>query len=167
MNQKLTRQEKNHIIVKQRQAWSSYPICLSLLAICCLSVITHGCTKSSRVTSPAPSQHHAEKQLLQTVAHAESLGKGNPLVLSSLYSLATYYRSQGQYEKAEAQYKKALQLKEELSGPDHPDIVTILENYAALLREAKRYSEAENLASRAAAIMAKSSSTSPIKSRSN
>ena len=91
--------------------------------------------------------------------HAENLGKGNPLVLSSLYSLASYYRSQGQYDKAEVQYKKALQLKEELSGPDHPDLVAILENYADLLREAKRYTEAENLSSRAAGILANSSSS--------
>ena len=138
-----------------------------LILMCWLSsTLTPGCSKSSSVTSPSNSQNNAESQLLQTVAHAESLGKGNPLVLSSLYSLATYYRSQGQYEKAETQYKKALQLKEELSGPNHPDIVTILKNYAALLREAKRYSEAENLSSRAAAIMTKSPS-SPTKSRSN
>ena len=141
-----------------------------LITICWLCIVSHGCTKSSRTSLPATpdqssstSQHHAEKQLLQTVVHAESLGKGNPLVLSSLYSLATYYRSQGQYEKAEVQYKKALRLKEELSGPNHPDIVTILENYASLLREARRFSEAENLASRAASIMAKSSSTPPSK----
>ena len=104
-----------------------------------------------------------EAQLLQTVKHAESLGRGNPLVLSSLYSLASYYRSQGQYEKAELQYQKALQLKEELSGPDHPDLVTILENYADLLRDAKRYTEADNLSSRAAAILAKFSPASSRK----
>ena len=147
------------------QPWRCRSVLLPLLVICYLSLVTHGCSKSSRITSPSTSQNDAETQLLQTVKHAESLGKGNPLVLSSLYSLATYYRSQGQYEKAETQYKKALQLKEELSGPNHPDIVTILKNYAALLREANRYSEAENLSSRAAAIMAKSSS--PTKPRSN
>ncbi|WP_447971733.1 tetratricopeptide repeat protein [Nitrospira sp. M1] len=106
-----------------------------------------------------------ETQLLQTVEHAENLGKGNPLLLSSLYSLASYYRSQKEYTKAELQYKKALRLKEELSGPDHRDVVTILEKYADLLREAKRYPEADNLSSRAAAILAKSSASSPSPSR--
>lgn len=113
---------------------------------------------------PSPSHVSAEQQLLQTVKHAESLGKGNPLVLSSLYSLADYYRSQRQFDKAEEQYQKALRLKEELSGPNHPDIVTILKNYASLLREAQRYAEAENLTSRASAILAKSSPPLPAKS---
>lgn len=155
-----------------RQRWPHYSI-LVILGVCGMSLLTQACSKPSPGSSssvhtnqpiPPASQHNVETHLLQTVEHAERLGKGNPLVLSSLYSLATYYRSQRQYEKAEVQYQKALELKEAHSGPDHPDIVTILENYADLLREAKRYTEAENLASRAAAILAKSSSstTSPL-----
>jgi len=120
-------------------------------------------TSPKRTTSPT--QSNVETQLLKTVEHAENLGKGNPLLLSSLYSLASYYRSQKQYTKAELQYKKALQMKEELSGPDHRDVVTILEKYADLLREAKRYPEADNLASRAAAILAKPSSNSQSQSQ--
>ncbi|GJL55126.1 MAG: hypothetical protein NPIRA02_22580 [Nitrospirales bacterium] len=143
-----------------------FQICC-LIGMCLVSLGTHGCSQpASRLPSPersgagttSSSSSHVEAQLLQTVEHAESLGKGNPLLLSSLYSLASYYRSQKEYTKAERQYKKALQMKEELSGPEHRDVVTILEKYADLLREAKRYPEADNLSSRAAAILAKPSS---------
>ena len=115
-------------------------------------------TSDSRPVSHSPSsmssQQNAEQQLLQTVEHAEQLGKGNPLILSSLYSLASYYRGQRQYDKAEHQYQKALQLKEQSSGPNHPDIAMILHNYADLLREVDRHAEAKNLAIRAASILA-------------
>ena len=134
-----------------------------------MGLLTQACTKSSprgpssiepKQVPPSPSSHsNIEQQLLETIEGAERLGKGNPLVLSSLYSLATYYRSQKQYDKAEEQYQKALRLKEELSGPDHPDIVIILKNYADLLREAKRYPEAESLSARAATILTKNSSS--------
>ena len=101
--------------------------------------------------------HELEAQLLETLKSAETLGQGNPLVLSSLHSLAVFYRERGEYEKAEFQYKRALVLKEQISGPNHPDVAIILRNYAALLREAERHSEAQNLSARAKAIQSKHS----------
>jgi hypothetical protein len=41
-------------------------------------------------------------------------------------------------------------------GPEHPDVATSLENYAALLRETEREDEAEEMEARAHAIRAKS-----------
>lgn len=148
-----------------------------LLGVCGIYFLIQGCSKGTAGRSSSSphkpqatsnTERNVEKQLLDTVEHAERLGKGNPLVLSSLYSLASFYRSQKEYDKAERQYQKALVLKEELSGPTHPDIATILENYADLLREAQRYSEADNLAARAAAIQAQPSSlpTTPTPTRS-
>jgi tetratricopeptide (TPR) repeat protein len=102
-----------------------------------------------------------EQQLLTTVKNAEDLGPGNPLLLSSLYSLATYYGDRKEYDKAAAQYERALQLKEEANGPNHPDVASILQRYARLLQEAKRPSEAANLLLRADAILAHSSSPFP------
>lgn len=96
-----------------------------------------------------------ETQLLDTLARAETLGDGNPLLLSSLYSLAEFYRAQGELDKAESQYQRALSLKERISGPEHPDVATILQKYAALLREARRFTEAEHLIARANAITGK------------
>ena len=155
-----------------RQYYLYHTTCLIILGFCSLG-ITSGCSKSSRPSissvqnsqSAIPSSHSkVERHLLQTIANAEHLGKGNPLLLSSLYSLASYYRSQQEYKKAEMQYKKALALKEELSGPNHPDIVMILNRYADLLREAGRFIEANNLDSRANIILRKSKLPSPTKS---
>jgi tetratricopeptide (TPR) repeat protein len=99
----------------------------------------------------------AEQQLLTTVKNAEQLGPGNPLLLSSLYSLAAYYGERKEYDKAAAQYEKALRLKEEANGPNHPDVAAILKRYAQLLLEANRSSEAESLLHRADAILTQSS----------
>ena len=98
-----------------------------------------------------------EQQLLSTVKNAETLGQGNPLLLSSLYSLANFYQDRKEYDKAAAQYERAIHIKEEMSGPDHPDIAAILQRYARLLQEANRPTEAANLLARADAILAHSS----------
>ena len=140
--------------------------------LCGLALTFGACTTSPSVHDPSasapnthrgapPSSQNVEVQLLQTLETAESLGDGNPLLLSSLYSLAAYYQEQGEVGKAEFQYKRALTLKEQMSGPEHPDVAMILHNYAGLLREAHRYQEAENLSARANAILAKRSSVPP------
>ena len=132
----------------------------------------NGCTKPAAVPPPPPptppptvekeiqppdESQKVEAQLLETVETAESLGEGNPLLLSSLYSLANFYEQQGEFEKAEAQYKRALSIKEKASGPEHPDVAIILNKYAAMLRVAHRDEEADNLSKRASEIMAKNS----------
>jgi len=98
-----------------------------------------------------------EEQLLTTIHHAESLEPGNPLLLSSLYSLANFYQDRKEYEKAAEQYEKALKIKEAVSGPTHPDIAILLKRYARLLNEANRPTEAANLLARAEAILAQNS----------
>ena len=143
------------------------PFC-TLGLLCGLALTLGACAQSLSLTDSqtsvpstrldsSPSSENAEVQLLQTLETAESLGTGNPLLLSSLYSLASYYQEQGEVGKAEFQYKRALTLKEQVSGPEHPDVALILHNYAGLLREAHRYQEAENLSARANAILAKRS----------
>jgi len=122
---------------------------------------------SSRIPLPAETvksqPSSVEQQLLATVKNAEGLGPGNPLLLSSLYSLATYYGDRKEYDKAAAQYERALQLKEEANGPNHPDVAAILQRYARLLQEANRPSEAANLLLRAESILTHSSSPSPTR----
>jgi tetratricopeptide (TPR) repeat protein len=98
-----------------------------------------------------------ERQLLTTIHQAENLEPGNPLLLSSLYSLANFYHDRKEYEKAAAQYQQALHIKEAVSGPTHPDIAALLQRYARLLQDAERPIEAANLRARAEAILAQSS----------
>ena len=139
-----------------------------ILCVVILNACTHQSRKpSSSSQTPIPTEaiesptSPLEQQLLATVTNAERLGPGNPLLLSSLYSLATYYQDRKEYDKAAIQYERALQLKEEANGPNHPDVAAILRRYARLLQEAKRPSEAASLLTRADAISALSSSSSP------
>jgi tetratricopeptide (TPR) repeat protein len=141
---------------------------ISAFSVCMLSACMHHSQKpSSSSGTSVPNEpvdsaaSSVEQQLLATVKHAEGLGPGNPLLLSSLYSLATYYGDRKEYDKAAAQYERALQLKEEASGSNHPDVAAILQRYARLLQDAKRSSEAANLLLRADAILAHSLSSSP------
>ena len=138
-----------------------------LLGMLVLPIILSACAPRHRTHAPssptdrlpASTAPAVEQQLLATVKNAESLGEGNPLLLSSLFSLATFYRDRQEYDKAAHQYQRALHIKEETFGPNHPDVAAILQRYALLLQEAKRSSEAANLLARADAILAQSSST--------
>jgi len=93
-----------------------------------------------------------EQQLLQTMSEARKLGPANPLLLSTMYSLASFYREHEAYDQAEQIYQEALALKEQISGPTHQDIAIILHHYAALLRDARREKEATALEHRARQI---------------
>ena len=123
------------------------------------------CMHHHTTRQPSPQSEQAtkakarnvEQQLLATIHHAENLEPGNPLLLSSLYSLADFYHDRKEYDKAANQYQRALTIKEAVSGPEHSDIAAILQRYARLLQEAKRPTEAANLLARADAILAHSS----------
>ena len=64
---------------------------------------------------------------------------------SSLNNLASLYRSQGRYGEAEPLYLRALQIREQQLGADHPDTATSLNNLAGLYQSQGRYGEAEPL----------------------
>ncbi|WNM57030.1 tetratricopeptide repeat protein [Candidatus Nitrospira allomarina] len=117
-------------------------------------------TSLPAITGEAPTPA-LENQLLATVKHAEGLGPGNPLLLSSLYSLATYYEDRKEYDKSAAQYERALKLKETANGPNHPDVAAILQRYARMLQAANRPSEAANLRLRSEAILSRPSTPIP------
>ncbi len=74
---------------------------------------------------------------------------------ASLNNLALLHKVQGNYAEAEPLYKRALAIWEKALGPEHPDVATSLENYAALLRETGRADEAAEMEARAKAIRAK------------
>jgi len=88
------------------------------------------------------------------MANARKLGPANPLLLSTIYSLASFYRDHEKFEKAEGMYQEALLLKEHVNGPEHQDVAMILHQYADLLREASRLEEATALEHRARQIQA-------------
>ncbi len=71
---------------------------------------------------------------------------------TSLNNLAELYRAQGNYAEAEPLYRRSLAILAKVLGPEHPDVATTLENYAALLRATGRSDGAAELEGRANAI---------------
>jgi tetratricopeptide (TPR) repeat protein len=76
----------------------------------------------------------AARQFQAALAIAETLQPDDPRLPTSLMHLATVYHIQGQYAQAESLYQRALALQEQLLGPDHPQLVEVLEAYAHLQR---------------------------------
>ncbi len=80
---------------------------------------------------------------------------------TSLNNLAELYRTQGKYADAEPLYKRSLAIYEKALGPEHPHVATSLENYAALLRNTERTTEATKMQAHAKAIRAKHAKENP------
>ena len=76
----------------------------------------------------------AARQFQAALTIAETLRPDDPRVPTSIMRLATVYHIQGQYTQAESLYQRALALQEQLLGPDHPQLVEVLEAYANLQR---------------------------------
>jgi tetratricopeptide (TPR) repeat protein len=62
------------------------------------------------------------------------------------------YNEAGRYSEAEPLNKRSLEIKERALGPEHPNIATVLENYAILLQKMDRVTEAAELEARAESI---------------
>ncbi len=125
-----------------------------------LFTIFSGCNQQlekypqGRHAKPQPPQ--VEQELLATINTAENLEQGNPLLVSGLYSLANYYHDRKEYDKAAHQFQRILHIKEQINGPNHPDVAAILQRYARVLQQANRPTEATNLLARANAILSRS-----------
>ncbi len=63
--------------------------------------------------------------------------------------------AQGRYAEAEPLYRRSLEIREKALGPEHPNVATSLNIYAALLRATGRNAEADKMESRAKAIRGK------------
>ena len=61
----------------------------------------------------------------------------------------------GKYAEAERLHKRSLTIAEKAVGPEHPQVADSLGNYAWLLRETGRETEADKMEARAKAIRAK------------
>jgi tetratricopeptide (TPR) repeat protein len=69
-----------------------------------------------------------------------------------LNNLASLYESQGKYDLAEPLLKRALAIREQSLGPDHPKTATSLNNLAVLSKTQGKYDLAEPLYKRALEI---------------
>jgi tetratricopeptide (TPR) repeat protein len=70
-----------------------------------------------------------------------------------LNQVAYYLDVRAQYEQAEPLYQRALQISEQVLGPQHPDTATSLNNLAELYRSQGKYEQAEPLFQRALALL--------------
>ncbi len=76
-------------------------------------------------------------------------------MVQNLNNLAKNYLDQSRYVEAERTYKRLLVIQERVLDPEHPDVATSSENYAALLRKTRRGAKAAKMERRAKAIRAK------------
>jgi hypothetical protein len=83
------------------------------------------------------------------------LGPDHEAVGGTLHDLAMLYANKEQEAMAERLLERALHVKENALGQDHPHVVDILESYATLLRRTGRPAEAARIESRVIAIRAK------------
>jgi Tfp pilus assembly protein PilF len=51
--------------------------------------------------------------------------------------------SQGKYEEAEAMHRRALEGREKVLGPEHPETITSVNNLGSMLERQSKYEEAE------------------------
>jgi hypothetical protein len=97
---------------------------------------------------------HAETMdaCLRPAILSAALGPEHPEVASSLHALGFRYYRLGELARAEPLLARALAIRETHFGMDAPELATILDDYAALLRRTGRAAEGEALEQRARTI---------------
>jgi hypothetical protein len=73
----------------------------------------------------------------------------HPDVALVFATLATLYMKRSAYEEAESACQHALDILGRSSSPDYPDLIRVLNIYAALLSKTNRKAQAELLETRA------------------
>ncbi len=79
-------------------------------------------------------------------------GPGHWKVGQTLYNLGVLHHFQGDLDRAEPFYRRALAVQQRALGPGHPDLADTLDNYADIMSVTGRGTEAAQLKGRAAQI---------------
>jgi len=74
-------------------------------------------------------------------------------VATSLGNIGMLYHLQGRLPDAEKAYKRGVAIRTKKQGPNHPDTLKLIQNYANLLRDLKRDEEANHLQALATGFM--------------
>jgi tetratricopeptide (TPR) repeat protein len=88
------------------------------------------------------------RRALDILERGRDLGAEPAQIATTQYNLARLCYEQGRYEEAEALYKEALRTREKVLGPEHPDTIRTMREYADLLRVMGREGEAAALEAR-------------------
>jgi tetratricopeptide (TPR) repeat protein len=86
----------------------------------------------------------------------DTLGAEHPDVAASLDHLGVLYTAHGKFKAAESHHKRAIAIRRKALGPGHLLVAQSLENYADLLAQTGRETEAKRLQLLAISIRANS-----------
>jgi tetratricopeptide (TPR) repeat protein len=84
----------------------------------------------------------AERLFAAAVEAARSFGGQDPRLARSLFHQAQSLAAQGKDSEAIPLLEESAAIKERILGRNHPDVVLVLEHYAAALRKSGRVAEA-------------------------
>jgi tetratricopeptide (TPR) repeat protein len=85
----------------------------------------------------------ARKLFEQALREAYAVGQNNPKLPEVLESVADFYRSQSEFQKAEDTYRRALQMVETRQGKMSSDVAKLNQKMGQLLLGENKYQEAE------------------------
>jgi tetratricopeptide (TPR) repeat protein len=102
--------------------------------------------------TPVAAGKDTERGLLAELREEERKGAEDLTLADTLYRLAILRRQQGEFTEAEGLYRRALEIRERVQGPNHPDVAMVLNNLAALEAARGNYDAAQPLLERALAI---------------
>lgn len=97
----------------------------------------------------------AEEWLRRALGEAESFPKDDSRLPKALHNLAMLLSSEGKLSEAEELIRRALAIREEVSGKESEEVAVSLNNLAILLYEQHRYAEAEDALRRVLSIDAR------------
>jgi serine/threonine-protein kinase len=128
------------------------------------------CNNLGAVLQASGRPEQAEQAYRQALALQEQLSAANRSQARNRLELAAtcnglgkLLQARGKYAEAEPLFRRALALREKALGPDHPELVEVLEGYAAVLRQIDRPEEAARLQQRAKAIRDRPAPPAPRK----
>src|SRR5277367_1299661 len=87
----------------------------------------------------------AEKYYSAGLAQAEKFGEKDLRLAVSLFDMGIIYYVQQRYEKAEKTLKRAITVREDVPGPDEPELNKVLLELAEVYRAEQRFDEAQSL----------------------
>ncbi len=110
-------------------------------------------------TAPAAAEKLLREVLKAWLATQQERHVQTALILAAL---ASARQKQGDLGEAVALSGRALEISQDLLGPDHPQAVTLMYSHAHLLKAARRGKEAATLKKEAGRIQAKSGNSRPV-----
>ncbi len=115
-----------------------------LLRGCTESTTGDACFEAGMAAYERRDYADAEERLLVALKLAEAFGLEDRRVVTTRNSLAEIYRALGSYDDAVSLSQRALDLREQVLGPTHPDVANSLNTLAELYRAQGRPGDAKD-----------------------